>query len=70
MIIGNFNFTIYDNEHQYLINHQYFNINNDNDKSSPDNRVDHIYYCKNIKLENKLLTCNYSNHLPLLQELP
>ncbi len=69
MIIGDFNFTIHDKEHEFLSNY-YYNINMDNDNSTPHNRVDHVYYYKNIKLDNKLLICNYSNHLPLVQEIP
>lgn len=69
MIIGDFNFTINDNEHEFLSKY-YHNINNDNDKSTPYNRVDHVYYHKNKKLDNKLLICNYSDHLPLIQEIP
>ncbi len=70
MIIGDFNFTTDDLEHKDLLNHNYYHLNNDNDKSTPYNRVDHVYFNKNVKLENKLLTCNYSDHLPLIQEIP
>jgi hypothetical protein len=69
MIIGDFNFTIDDKEHEFLSNY-YYNINMDNDKSTPYNRVDHVYYHKNINLDNKLLICNYSDHLPIVQEIP
>lgn len=70
MIIGDFNFTTDDLEHKELLNHKYYHLNNDNDKSTPYNRVDHVYFNKHIKLENKLLICNYSDHLPLIQEIP
>jgi hypothetical protein len=70
MIIGDFNFTTNDLEHKELLNHKYYHLNNDNDKSTPYNRVDHVYYNKDIKLENKLLICNYSDHVPLIQEIP
>lgn len=69
MIIGDFNFTKEDKEHQYLKDHKYYLLDNDNDNSTPYNRVDHVY-CKNKKkLENKLLVCNYSDHLPLIHEI-
>lgn len=69
MIIGDFNFTKHNNEHEF-ISRYYYHLNKDNDNSTPYNRVDHVYYNKNIDLENKLLICNYSDHLPLIQELP
>ena len=67
-IIGDFNFTINDDEHLFLIRNNYFLLNNNNDNSTPYNRVDHIYsiFKNDTKLNNLLLKVNYSDHLPIL----
>ena len=65
-IIGDFNFTIDDDEHLFLLKNNYILLNKNNDKSTPYNRVDHIYTSfKNENNDNFLLKTNYSDHLPL-----
>jgi hypothetical protein len=70
MIIGDFNFTPNSNENNFLLKNNYYLLNNSDENSTPYNRVDNIYYNKNIKLDNFLVKCNYSDHLPFFQEIP
>ena len=70
MIIGDFNFEVNSYENIFLKKNNYYLMDNNNDNSTPYNRVDHIYYNKNTKLHNYLIKCNYSDHLPLFQEIP
>ena len=46
IIIGDFNFTIDDEEHQFLIRSGYVLMDKTNENSTPYNRVDHAYYKK------------------------
>ena len=53
-----------------------FQQNNDTQNSTPYNRVDHCFIRKSINNKNnkiiknnKLLKCNYSDHLPMFQKL-
>jgi endonuclease/exonuclease/phosphatase family metal-dependent hydrolase len=70
MIIGDFNFTPNSNENIFLLKNNYYLLNKSDENSTPYNRVDNVYYNKNIKLDNILVKCNYSDHLPLFQEIP
>lgn len=70
IIIGDFNFTPDSNENNFLIKNYYYLLNTSDENSTPYNRVDNIYYNKNIKLDNFLVKCNYSDHLPFFQEIP
>ena len=69
------NFILDDLETKFLNKNNYYQQNNDNNKSTPYNRVDHCFI-KNIMYDtnnniqtNKLLKCNYSDHLPMFQIL-
>jgi endonuclease/exonuclease/phosphatase family metal-dependent hydrolase len=70
MIIGDFNFTPDSNENDFLLKNYYYLLNNSAENSTPYNRVDNIYYKNIIKLDNFLVKCNYSDHLPFFQEIP
>jgi endonuclease/exonuclease/phosphatase family metal-dependent hydrolase len=70
MIVGDFNFTPNSDENNFLLKNNYYLLNNSNENSTPYNRVDNVYYNKNIKLDNYLVQCNYSDHLPFFQEIP
>ena len=73
IIIGNFNFSLYDdnnnlnNEVKKLTLNNYLNYNNNLEKYSTINkRIDHTY--SRIKLNmNNIIKCNYTYNLPLLQ---
>ena len=70
IIIGDFNFTIFDKENKYLIDNNYINYNKDNNNTTPFNRVDHCYFKYNDNIyKNDIIKCNYSDHLPILQPL-
>jgi hypothetical protein len=76
IIIGDMNFTLDDKETNFLIKNNYYHQYNNNQNSTPYNRVDHCFihkniYNKNNKIinNNKLLKCNYSDHLPMFQKL-
>jgi endonuclease/exonuclease/phosphatase family metal-dependent hydrolase len=81
IIMGDFNFEKDSDENKYLNDNNYILLNNDNEKSTPYNRSDHIYYYKKSNINNKtssksiknlknfLINCNYSDHLPLFQEI-
>jgi hypothetical protein len=70
-IIGDMNFTFDDPEFEFLLDKNY-ETNAKRIKSTPYNRVDFVFYKKNIenpKIKiNKLLRVNYSDHLPMLQK--
>ena len=59
ILIGDFNFDKKSLENKFLNKQNYFLIDNDDSFSTPYNRVDHVYYNKNIKLNNFLIKCNY-----------
>jgi endonuclease/exonuclease/phosphatase family metal-dependent hydrolase len=76
IIMGDMNFTLNDSETNFLIKNNYYHQKNDGQNSTPYNRVDHCFiskeiYNKNNKIieNNKLLQCNYSDHLPMFQKL-
>jgi hypothetical protein len=81
IISGDMNFTLDDEETNFLIKNNYYHQYNNNQNSTPYNRVDHCFiskelYNKNNKNKNnkiiennKLLKCNYSDHLPMFQKL-
>lgn len=74
IIMGDFNFEKNSDENKYLNDNNYSLLNNDNENSTPYNRCDHIYYYKTSSksiqyLNNFLINCNYSDHLPLFQEI-
>jgi endonuclease/exonuclease/phosphatase family metal-dependent hydrolase len=71
MIIGDFNFTTQDPEYEYLKSNGYLTYKS-NENSTPYNRVDHVMYKDTQKMKNKknfLVKINYSDHLPMFQEL-
>ena len=75
IIIGNFNFTLYDdnnnlnNQVKKLTLNNYLNYNNILEEYSTINkRIDHTY--SNIKVNiNNIIKCNYSYNLPILQNI-
>jgi endonuclease/exonuclease/phosphatase family metal-dependent hydrolase len=72
--MGDFNFEKNSDENKFLNDNNYSLLNNDNENSTPYNRCDHIYYYKTSSksieyLNNFLINCNYSDHLPLFQEI-
>jgi endonuclease/exonuclease/phosphatase family metal-dependent hydrolase len=76
IVIGDMNFTLDDQESKFLIKNNYYHQQNNGQNSTPYNRVDHCFiskeiYNKNNKIieNNKLLKCNYSDHLPMFQKL-
>jgi endonuclease/exonuclease/phosphatase family metal-dependent hydrolase len=84
IIMGDFNFEKDSDENKYLNDNNYNLLNNDNENSTPYNRCDHIYYYKKLNINNNtsinssnsikylnnfLINCNYSDHLPLFQEI-
>ena len=70
IIMGYCNFERKSEEHLFLEKQGYSLLNSDNVNSTPYNRVDNVYSkVKNIKSNNFLIKCNYSDHLPLFQEL-
>jgi len=70
IIIGDFNFTITDPETLFLKEKGYQLVELDmKKKSTPHNRVDLCFIKGSIKIgKNILLECNYSDHLPMIQE--
>ena len=69
IIIGDFNFTLDDNETEYLISKNYHPQERTTLNSTPYNRVDHCFIKGENKTDNKLLRCNYSDHLPMFQSI-
>ena len=76
IIIGDMNFILNDIETNFLNKNNYYQQNNDTQNSTPYNRVDHCFIRKSINNKNnkiiknnKLLKCNYSDHLPMFQKL-
>jgi len=69
IIIGDFNFTLNDEEAKYLQNKNYFSQNYKKQNSTPLNRTDHCFIKNKFIGKNTLLKCNYSIHLPMLQNL-
>ena len=80
ILIGDMNFTLNDLETKFLNKNKYYQQNTDEQNSTPYNRVDHCFIKKRInnkddKIKNKimnnntLLKCNYSDHLPMFQNL-
>jgi endonuclease/exonuclease/phosphatase family metal-dependent hydrolase len=81
IIMGTFNFEKDSDENKFLKKNNYNLLNKDNENSTPYNRCDHIYYYKELNINNKtssnsieilnnfLINCNYSDHLPLFQQI-
>lgn len=73
IIVGDFNMTKGDKEYKYL--QTKYLVQNSNKNSTPYNRVDYIWFKKNnigeqrVKKRNTLVEINYSDHLPMIQEL-
>jgi endonuclease/exonuclease/phosphatase family metal-dependent hydrolase len=73
IIIGDFNFTKGDVEYKFL--QTKFMVKNSDKNSTPYNRVDYVWFKKNnngkvrVKKNNTLININYSDHLPMIQEL-
>ena len=69
IIIGDFNFTLDDEEAKYLESKNYFSQKYTKQKSTPLNRTDHCFIKNEFIGKNTMLKCNYSIHLPMLQTL-
>jgi len=69
IIIGDFNFTLMDEETKYLQNKNYHSQKYTRKKSTPYNRVDHCFIKNNHSGKNILMRCNYSDHLPMFQSI-
>jgi len=67
-IIGDFNFTINDEEYKFMLSQGYILTDNINNKqwSTPHNRVDLCFTKKQLG-KNYLIKSNYSDHLPMIQ---
>jgi len=68
IIIGDFNFTLDDEETKYLQSKNYFPQNKQY-LSTPINRTDHCFMKDKFVGKNRLLKCNYSIHLPMIQSI-
>jgi hypothetical protein len=73
IIIGDFNFVLNSDESRFLMDRGFEPEINKTDLSTPYNRTDHCFIRKSKKtlsmpLDNILLKCNYSLHLPMFQE--
>jgi len=68
ILIGDFNFSVKSKEHFYLLGLGY-NLYSHNEKSTPYNRVDHIYSKIKISEQNLLISQNNSDHLPFLAKI-
>jgi exonuclease III len=71
-ISGDFNFGIGDDEFNYLVKEKGFDWDEIYDDTTSYNRTDFTFVKKdsNIKIvTSTILTCNYSNHLPVITEL-
>ena len=74
IIIGDFNFVLNSDESRFLMDEGFEPEINKTDLSTPYNRTDHCFIRKSKKtlsmpLDNILLKCNYSLHLPMFQEI-
>lgn len=69
IIIGDFNFTLDDEETYYLQSKNYYPEPYKKKLSTPTNRTDHCFMKDKFVGKNKLLKCNYSMHLPMIQSI-
>lgn len=69
VIVGDFNFTPDDQEFKWLLSKQ-FTFCNDLTRTTPFNRTDMVLIKeKIININNKSISCNYSDHLPIISEI-
>ena len=69
VIIGDFNFTPIDPEFKWLLGNQ-FKYCNDLTQTTPFNRTDMVFIKDKINnINNKSISCNYSDHLPIITEI-
>lgn len=69
VIIGDFNFTPIDPEFKWLLGNQ-FKYCNDLTQTTPFNRTDMVFIKDKINnINNKSISCNYSDHLPIISEI-
>ena len=75
-LVGDFNFTLDDPECRLLAERGFVPANDARENSTPYNRVDHCFVRRELAASlppgggNRLLHCNLSDHLPMLQALP
>lgn len=69
IIMGDFNFTPDDPEVKWLQDKHYIYCD-DTTQSTPFNRTDMVFINNKIKnVNNKTISCNYSDHLPIISEI-
>ncbi|QKF93990.1 endonuclease/exonuclease/phosphatase family protein [Fadolivirus algeromassiliense] len=71
IIVGDFNFMPIDIESKWLTDNNYTYYGNE-DNTTPYNRTDMMFVNNNTKIEvinNTTISCNYSDHLPVLYEI-
>lgn len=69
MIVGDFNFTPNDPEFTWLLNKQ-FTFCQDLTHTTPFNRTDMVFIKNKVSnINNKSISCNYSDHLPIISEI-